>query len=204
MSTHDVTLTVLDQDSDPVEGLVLELRNTGTLYLVGTMTTDSSGEVLFPDVEGGSYVVMGSTTGVRLPRTPITVSGAASISLSVTASVFEIVTPTPTASCTVFGFIQVEVGGEVGVYGTVTASAVNGDGSGVNPRHQNFPSYSFAVPTREGRWEVDLPQGARCTLSIPSILFTKTFTVPSLPFAAMADIHEILTSTPFNSSSSLS
>jgi hypothetical protein len=204
MSTHNVTLTVLDQDDDPVEGLVLELRNTGTLYLVGTMTTDSSGEVLFPDVEGGSYVVMGSTTGVRLPRTPITVSGAADISLSVTASVFGTVTPTPTAFCTVFGFIQVEVGGEVDVYATVTASAVNGDGSGVNPRHQNFPSYSFAVPVREGRWEMDLPQGARCTLSIPSTLFTKTFTVPSLPLAAMADIHEILSSTPFNSSSSLS
>ena len=205
MTTHAVTLTILDQEDEPVSGLVIELRHQNTLFLVGTLVTDDDGVVTFPAVENNRYIVSASTQGVRLPGTLIVVEGAAELEFSLVATSNGIVTPTPTPTCTVFGFLEVPKGEVAGVSITVIRQVgVSGGGTGVNPRHRNVSSYSVRVPVENGRWEVDVPQGATCIVSILSIGFTKNFIVPSVSSVGIADLHSVLPSTPFNSSSSLS
>ena len=46
----EVTIRVIDNDGDPVEGIRVDLQ--GTWGFVGEETTDSDGEVIFRDVEG--------------------------------------------------------------------------------------------------------------------------------------------------------
>lgn len=77
---HTVTLTLLDQDDLPVEGVLVTLWNEAeTLRLAGPETTDADGQVVFNRDDGVYQVLVTTTAGFEtLAAQELTVSGATS------------------------------------------------------------------------------------------------------------------------------
>ena len=102
---NSVTLTIQDDNSDPVQGISVTIKNSGqTAVIAGPGTTNSSGQVIF-NLDDGSYKAIVSTTTIyeTLAAQTLTVSGTTTATYTITRHV--IPSPSDPTLCRVYGYI---------------------------------------------------------------------------------------------------
>jgi len=102
---NTVTLTVLDNNSDPVQGIPITIKNSGeTLRIAGPASTNIDGEVIF-NLDDGSYKALLTSTNIYEPLTSqaLTVSGTTTDDYTLTP--YSIGTPSSPTLCRVYGWI---------------------------------------------------------------------------------------------------
>lgn len=200
MSTQNVTLTVEDQNTDPVEGVTLELRRTHDDSIVTTGVTDSSGQVVVSLLLNGEYYVLGSRALLTFARQVVTVivdpdpdedEVGVPQSFTLVSVVPAITLPTAALLCKVYGFFYPSSSNPTVTIERDTGIRVGG-GTGYSDLNERISAVVSAHPERGGIWEADLVRGAVYTVSIPRLAFQRRIRVPSQSTANIEDILAML------------
>lgn len=192
---NTVTVTVEDENTDPVElaDVVVVLRSSRMLQASGR--TGANGQVVFANMADGDYTLKVSKRGMRGPDVEFSVAGVAA-AVDAPLTTLAITDPTPPTTCRVYGFVQLPPGTAPHPVEVFVSEIPKGDGtrllgsgsSGMDPRNLIQVPIERTVLVEDGRWEVELVRGARVTVRSWSIGLDKTFTVPNASEACISDL----------------
>lgn len=170
-----VTITVEDSTPDPILGVVVDIWDSGLTTMIGSMVTDSDGEVSF-SLPNGTYKVYARKEMWDFDGMPfsLSVSGAPA-ALAIEGSAQFIRTATSPFKCKIWGFLKDAKGNplknlaiQIKRNGPVVTS--DNDGIGETPLQ--------ASTNRSGYFEIELVRGISVTVIIHNQGWSKTFTVP--------------------------
>ena len=187
-----VVLSVEDQDTNPVVGAFVEVRDSGEKIVWGG-TTNSSGQVSL-QLADGSYKAKISKVGFSFSSTySFVVAGVTSPSAFSGTDLSIALSPT-LSLCRLYGYVRSldsSANSRASVFVTEARSSFVGTGAtGVKPENVGITRNMLSLAPRkaDGYWEVDLVQGSQVSLKIPSMRYEVTFRVPEQESLNFADI----------------
>jgi len=171
------TVTVENQDSDPVEDVVLEVFDNTLTTSLGILKTDSNGKAVFglaPD----TYKISPRKKMHSFSASPYTivVSGATS-TLTIACVENFVRSPASQIGCTIWGYIVSAAGKKVPnaeVWVLPQDITVTSSNDGITKEKIRTQT------NRQGYFQIELIQGQIVVIEVPEMNFSKKFTVPSV------------------------